>query len=290
MNPECKPNVFIAGMPRSGTTSLYTYLKQHPDIYLSVYKEPHFFGKDLTQNAYSIQDEAVYYSLFDRAAGYSAVGEGSVWYLTSRTAASEIRAFNPSAKIIIMLRNPVDMIYSLHSLYVRTGNEDSTDFGEALDRQQARENGESLPSGCYFPEGLFYTRVAAYYEKIKRFTDTFGMEGVHFVIFDDFAADTARSYREVLDFLGVDTGFRAVFDLKEADVSIRKRVFNEIRHAHPEVRKKLASKTGLRAHKGPRREKLSPELIARLRSLFKEDIEKTGRLIGRNLTHWTPTG
>lgn len=79
MNPECKPNVFIAGMPRSGTTSLYTYLKQHPDIYLSVYKEPHFFGKDLTQNAYSIQDEAVYYSLFDRAAGYSAVGEGSVW-------------------------------------------------------------------------------------------------------------------------------------------------------------------------------------------------------------------
>lgn len=290
MNTGCKPNVFIAGMPRSGTTSLYTYLKQHPDIFLSLYKEPHFFGRDLTQNIYTIREKEVYLSLFEGAAGKEAIGEGSVWYLTSTTAASEIKAFNPSARIIIMLRNPLDMIRSLHALYVRTGNEDLTDFRDALDRQQTREKGESLPPGCYFPEGLYYTGVAAYYDKIKRFTDTFGMEGVHFVIFDDFAADTARSYRGVLDFLGVDPGFRAEFDLKKADGVIRKQVLNEIRHAHPEVRKKLASKTGLRAHKGPRREKLSPELDARLRSLFKEDIEKTSRLIGRDLTHWTPTG
>ncbi len=286
MNPKVKPNFFIAGMPRSGTTSLYTYLKQHPDVFLSVYKEPHFFGKDLTQNAYTVPDEDVYYSLFDGAAGKSAIGEGSVWYLTSRTAASEIRAFNPGARIIIMLRNPLDMIYSLHALYIRTGNEDREDFGAALGLERAREKGESIPSACYFPEGLCYTGVGMYYEKIKRFTDTFGMDGIHFVIFDDFAGDTARSYRETLSFLEVDEGFRAEFDLKKADGVIRKLVFREIRHAHPEVRKKLASKTGLRAHKGPRREKLSPELRARLRAVFKEDIEKTSRLIDHDLTHW----
>ena len=281
-----KPNFYIAGMPRSGTTSLYTYLKQHPDIFLSLYKEPHFFGKDLTQNIYNIQDEDVYYSLFEGAAGKTAIGEGSVWYLTSKTAAAEIKAFNPSAKIIVMLRNPETMIYSLHSLYVRTENEDRADFEEALGLEPARMRGEAIPSGCYFPEGLYYTEVGKYHEKVKRFTDMFGKESVHFVIFDDFAADTARSYRETLTFLGVEPDFRAEFDLKKADEVIRKLVFNEIRHAHPEVKKKLSNKTGLRAHKSPPREKLSPELRSRLRSLFKEDIEKTGDLIGRDLTHW----
>ena len=176
MSTMCQPNFFIAGMPRSGTTSLYTYLKQHPDIFLSLYKEPHFFGKDLTSNVYAIQDKEVYESLFRGTEGKKAIGEGSVWYLTSRTAAAEIKAFNPVAKIIIMLRNPLGMIYSLHSLYVRTGNEDIADFQEALAIQQERLKGEAVPAACYFPEGLLYTEVGKYYEKIKRFVEAFGLE------------------------------------------------------------------------------------------------------------------
>lgn len=286
MDITCKPNFFIAGMPRSGTTSLYTYLKQHPDIFLSLYKEPHFFGKDLTPNVYAIQDEEVYESLFRGAKKKKAVGEGSVWYLTSRTAAAEIKAFNPTAKIIIMLRNPLGMIYSLHGLYVRTGNEDRADFQEALSRQNERMNGMSLPAACYFPEGLFYTEVGKYYEKIKRFVDAFGIEKLHFVIFDDFAADTARSFKETLNFLEVDGNFQAEFDLEKADAIIRPMVLQQLRHAHPEVKKKLSTKTGLKAHKGPSRIPLAPGLKSQLKALFKEDIEKTGALIGRDLHHW----
>lgn len=269
---------------------MYTYLKQHPEIYLALYKEPNFFCKDLTQSDYNIREPELYASLFAFSGDKKCIGEGSVWYLTSGTAASEISAFNPSSKIIVMLRNPVDMIYSLHGLYVRTGNEDIPDFEKALAAQPLRKNGISIPEACYFPEGLFYTEVGTYYDKIKRFTDIFGMARVHFVIFDDFAADTARSYRETLAFLEVADDFQAEFDLKKADGVIRKRVYNEIRHAHPEVKKKLASKTGLRAHKGPPRETLSPEMGSRLRSFFKEDIEKTSRLINQDLTHWTATG
>jgi len=111
-----KADFFIAGMPRSGTTSLYTYLKQHPGIYLSLYKEPHFFSKDLTQSSYNIQDEEIYNTLFAHAGDQQVTGEGSVWYLSSKKAALAIKEYNPQARIIIMLRNPVDMIYSLHSL------------------------------------------------------------------------------------------------------------------------------------------------------------------------------
>ncbi|MCP5101817.1 MAG: sulfotransferase [bacterium] len=278
-----RPNFFIAGMPRSGTTSLYTYLKQHPDVFLSVYKEPHFFGKDLAQNIYAVRDEGIYNGLFAGAAGKAAIGEGSVWYLTSKTAAAEIKAFNPAAKIIIMLRNPVSMIYSLHSLYVRTGNENEVNFGKALALQPERMKGRAIPAGCYFPEGLLYTEVGKYYQKIKRFADEFGMANLHFVIFDDFAGDTALSYRGVLEFLGVDPGFPAEFDLAKASAVIREIVFKEIRHAHPEVRKKLANKTGLRAHKSPARAPLSPGLRVHLQEAFKEDVEKTGRLIGGDL-------
>ncbi len=290
MSVKCKPNFFIAGMPRSGTTSLYTYLKQHPDIFLALYKEPHFFGKDLTPNVYAIQDEAVYYSLFRGADGKKAVGEGSVWYLTSQTAAAEIKAFNPAAKIIIMLRNPLAMIYSLHSLYVRTGNEDTADFREALNRQPERMKGLAIPSGCYFPEGLLYTEVGKYYGKVKRFVDAFEMDKLHFVIFDDFAADVGQSTRETLAFLEVDEGFRAEFDLEKADAIIRPIVLQQIRNAHPEVKNRLSIKMGLKAHKSPSRVPLPPELKARLKALFKEDIEKTGALIGRDLNHWCANG
>lgn len=290
MNLKCqlKPNFFIVGMPRSGTTSLYTYLKQHPDIYLSLYKEPHFFGNDLTRNIYCIQDEEVYYSLFAHAGQKKRLGEGSVWYLTSRTAASEIKEFNPTAKIIIMLRNPVDMIYSLHSLYVRTGNEDVTDFQEALDIQQDRMKGLSIPEACYFPEGLLYTEVAKYYEKIKRFVDVFGLENIHVITFDIFTTNTTQCYKDVLKFLDVEPDFKAEFDLKKAAEAIRPQVLHQVRTSHPEVKKKLSNKTGLRAHVSPPRAPLTTRLRSYLRELFREDIEKTGQLIGRDLTGLLP--
>jgi hypothetical protein len=286
MSEPLKANFFIAGMPRSGTTSMYTYLKQHPEIYLSLYKEPNFFSRDLTQSDYNIQDETVYHSLFAHAGEKPCIGEGSVWYLTSKIAAAEIKTYNPAAKIVIMLRNPVDMIYSLHGLYVRTGNENIEDFRQALAAEAQRMKGDHIPRGCYFPEGLFYTEVARYYDKIRRFADVFGLENIHVVIFDDFAAETARSYRDTLRFLGVNSAFEAEYNLPRAAARIRPLVLDQLRRAHPEVKRKLGSKTGLRAHQSPSRTPLTPARRGRLQDLFREDIDRTGRLIGRDLSGW----
>jgi hypothetical protein len=286
MSEPLKANFFIAGMPRSGTTSMYTYLKQHPEIYLSLYKEPNFFSRDLTQSDYNIQDETVYHSLFAQAGEKPCIGEGSVWYLTSKIAAAEIKTYNPAAKIVIMLRSPLDMIYSLHGLYVRTGNEDIEDFHLALEAEAQRMEGERIPRGCYFPEGLFYTEVARYYDKIRRFVDVFGQENVHVVIFDDFAADAARSYQDTLEFLGVDSAFAAEFDLSRAAARIRPLVLEQLRRAHPEVKSKLSTKMDLRAHQGPSRTPLASALRGRLQDLLREDIDRTGRLIGRDLGQW----
>jgi len=286
MAPIGKPNFFIVGMPRSGTTSMYTYLKQHPDIYLAVYKEPNFFSKDLTQSHYNVQDPVMYDSLFTLAGDKKRIGEGSVWYLTSQIAAVEIKKFNPSAKIIIMLRNPIGMIYSLHGLYVRTKNEDTADFQQALEKQTERMRGLSIPPTCYFPEGLFYTEVAKYHDKIKRYIDIFTRDNIHVILFDDFTRNTAQCYRETLDFLEVEANFQAEFDLEKAAKIIQPMVLKQIRHSHPGIKKKLSTKLGLEAHKSTPREPLPPELRSHLQSLFKPDIEKTSQLIGKDLTHW----
>ena len=112
-----------------------------------------------------------------------------------------------------MLRNPVDMIYSLHGLYVRTKNDEVKDFPTALALQADRMKGLSIPQTCYFPEGLFYTEVARYYEKIKRFAEVFERKNIHVVIFEDFVTHTPQSYKDTLDFLELAPGFPAEFDL-----------------------------------------------------------------------------
>src|SRR5258706_10449866 len=106
------PDFFIVGAPKCGTTAMNDYLGQHPDIYMAP-KELHYFGADL-----KIKDkisESAYLQYFKNAGNKKILGEASVWYLFSGTAAKEIKNFSPDAKILIMLRNPVEVVYSLHS-------------------------------------------------------------------------------------------------------------------------------------------------------------------------------
>ncbi len=114
---------------------MYDYLKQHPEIFMPERKEPNFFGTDLGLSPYFIRDEKEYLSLFSGARNEKRVGEASVLYLFSKLAATEIKECNPAASIIIMLRNPVDMIHSLHSQYVYNGWEDIVEFEAALDSE-----------------------------------------------------------------------------------------------------------------------------------------------------------
>jgi hypothetical protein len=278
-----KPNFFMVGAPRCATTTMYTYLKQHPDIYLSLLKEPIYFGSDLTRQPLAVTDLASYLSLFAAAGDAKVIGEGSVFYLMSTRAAEELKQFSPSAQILIMLRNPVDMMHSLHALYLRTGNDELDDFDAALEAQADRAQGRRLPARCYFPEGLQYTRLARYAEPVERFLRVFGKDRVHVVVFDDLVRDAAGEYRRLLAFLGL-PDHPVELDVDRATELIRPVVLRQMRAAPPEIRDKL--KTGRDAHRGPRSRPVSPELRARLAAELLPDVARLSQLLDRDLTHW----
>ena len=121
-----KPNLFIVGFPRSGTGFLNKHLGLHPDVFMSSPKEPNFFCSDFhnesdkfhgEKRCFPYRTKKDYLLLFSKDTSEKIVGEASTHYIFSKVAAKKICEFNPNAKIIICLRNPVDFLYSLHESY-----------------------------------------------------------------------------------------------------------------------------------------------------------------------------
>ena len=296
-----KPNFFIVGAAKCGTTSMYEYLRQHPDVYMPEFKEPVFFGRDLGIERYwCVQDERDYLSLFEDAAGRKRIGESSVWYICSATAAQEIRDFNPEAKIVIMLRQPVDFLYSLHGLYLWTDNEDLGDFEQAFFAQDDRAQGRRLPEMSYFKQGLQYTRMATFSEQVQRYFDVFGRDRVHVIIHDDLKKDMAGVYRRLLEFLELDPTFRPEFRMFNETRAVQyvpfHRFFNRpgarrrIQKTAPKIsrilRRKFADLLIFLFRPPYRSPKIDPELRVKLTPLFAEEIEKLGAFLDRDLSHW----
>jgi GrpB-like predicted nucleotidyltransferase (UPF0157 family) len=280
-----KPNFFIVGAPRCGTASMYAYLKQHPEIYCSIDKEPHFFGSDLSVMPGTIRETELYLELFAGAGDRPRAGEASVWYLSSERAPFEIRAFSPDAKILILLREPAQMAHSLYSLYVRTGNEELPTFEEALAAEPERRRRHRIPAGAYFPEGLLYAEAARYSAKVQRYFEVFGRENVHCILFDDFVRDTAAAYRKALEHLGVDPGFAAELDPRKAGERVRMLSIRQLRQASPEIRRRMQFQEMKQHSVSP--PALTPETAARLRQALAEDVARLGNLLGRDLSPWT---
>ncbi len=136
-----KPNVFLIGAPKCGTSSLYTYLRGHPQIFMSYFKEPHYFCTDFP-GLRRFPSEAEYLSLFEEATRrHSLIGEASSRYLYSVEAVAGIERFAKDARYIVMLRNPVDLVYSLHGQLVYQYTESERDFETAWRLQDLRLGG-----------------------------------------------------------------------------------------------------------------------------------------------------
>ena len=177
-----KPNLFIVGQPKAGTTALHYFLSEHPDIYMAEVKEPHFFCKDFHEESdryhgsrlfFSLRDEASYLKLFSKVTLEKIIGESSIHYLYSKVAAYEIYKFNPEAKIIIMLRNPAEWLYSLHNQYVNITTENEKNFSKALTLETLRKQGKHLSRRVQCPSWLYYMERIKYYVQVKRFYDFF---------------------------------------------------------------------------------------------------------------------
>ena len=265
---------------------------------MSAIKEPHFFGTDLVSTKH-IRNKQEYLSLFRPKQGEQIVGEASVYYLYSSRAAEEIKKFNASCKIIIMLRDPVDMVYSLHSQAVSSGNETIVDFADALAAEDDRRQGRRIPDIADFPQGLFYRDIARYSRQVKRFLDHFASHQVKIILFDDFASCPGKVFEETLHFLGVrDTDFQVAFERANPNRRLRfvalehilKRrtgLRNVIKQAMPGLYSSLyAAFHRFNAVKAVRAV-MDPCLEARLREDFTEDVKALSQIIDRDLTAWS---
>lgn len=292
-----RPDFFIVGAPKSGTTSMWAYLRAHPQIYMPRTKEPHRFGSDLEFTDRITDDE--YIALFSGATPEQRIGEASVWYLYSERAALEIREFSPEARIIIMLRNPVDMIHSLHHEVAYQGTETIQDFEAALEAESDGPRSGMMPFVVRPPKVVSYRSIGSYSSQVGRYLALFGARRVHVIIFEEFAGGTATVCEETLRFLEVDPTVVLDLPLLNRSKGARSKTIHRLLHEPPPrvrrvVRRLLpqrvrfevgaAIKNANRRHdpRAPMSRQLRSELIAH----FAPDIERLEDLIGRDLSAW----
>ena len=305
-----KPNFFIVGAPKCGTTSLHEYLQRHPDVFMPYFKEPHFFGADLEGSRFRQfrNKPARYLKIFRDVRGEKRVGESSPWYLASERAAAEIHAYDPQAKIIIMLRNPIDMMYSMWSQFRYSGNEQIETFEGALAAEADRRNGARIRRAAHCVTGLQYRKMTRFCEQLPRYFKRFGQENVFVIIFDDFRADTAAVYGAVLEYLGVNSSFRTTFDIRNPNKEVRLAWLQELivdsgfslmllkdrltylattHSLVPYAYRTRAVEGVIAAYtKYERRSPLTLELRQRLGRELQPEIDALSALIDRDLSHW----
>ncbi len=200
------PDFFIVGAPRCGTTWLYENLKDHPRIFMPELKEPHFRGfcGDLGfENC--VERIETYLDLFKPAEADAVVGEASVFYLASEQAAARIHEFSSEARIIAILRNPIEMAYSNHRKNISLGVENEFDFQKALDLEPART--KDIEAGALSGgdvHKLRYLHNARFAEQVNRYLEQFTAEKVLVLLFDDIVDAPVDLYARVCRFLGIE--------------------------------------------------------------------------------------
>jgi len=191
------PNFFIVGAAKSGTSSLCRYLDQHPRIYRPDPKEPNFFTEYPPEHP-RVPDFSDYLAIYANARPDQLTYDGSVGYLCSPSAASAIRKMRPDARIVMILRNPVDRAYSLY-WHHRRDFQEPLSFEEALDAENERISQD-------WPFGYHYVQSGFYHDQVDRYLREFGAERVRIKLFEDFVRDPQEMCTELFRFLEIEEG------------------------------------------------------------------------------------
>jgi len=296
------PNFFIIGAPKCGTTALCEYLRNNRKIFMSVPKEPHYFAEDFSEYRY-VTSEKEYLKYFqDVTSEHIAVGEASVWYLYSTLAVSNIISFNSSAKIIALIRNPIEYLHSVHWQLFYNFDEEEKNFEKAWYLQKERSTGKKIPSTCRETKMLQYADVGKLGDQIEKVLGIVPDKQVKVILYDDFSSNTQEVYIDVLKFLEIPNDGRDIFQKVNVSKSHRFPVIGKFTEKPPNslryITRWYKRTFGIRSRLGYidiirnwnknklARKPLRPEFRRSLEDYFYEDITKISKLLNRDLSKW----
>jgi hypothetical protein len=298
------PNFLLIGAAKAGTSSMYSYLALHPEIYMSKNKEPQFFAyegwqpdycgpgdADAAANRLSVTNLKDYQDLFREVNQEKAIGEASTHYLYTPEASKRIKHYIPDAKLIAILRNPVDRAYSAYLHLRRDGREPLSNFIQALNQEEERKRKHWSPIWRYKEFGFYSVQL-------QRYFDLFDSKQIKIYLYEDWKSQPINVIQDIFRFLEVDDSFVPDMSVRYNTTSrIPKNNFlhkmitkqNTIRDivrtiVPPTIRKPIAEKVYQKNIE--RVNALTPEVRKQLIPTFREDILRLQDLIQRDLSAW----
>jgi len=282
------PNFLIIGAQKSGTTSLYEYLRQHPQVFMSPVKEPHFFTYEgePPPSPDMVTDWFTYQQLFSAAKEHHiAIGEASPSYLHAEHVPERIAHYLPEVRLIAILRHPAERAFSNWVHNVRNGREHLS-FCEALAAEDDR-----IRQGYSY--AFWYKYKGFYYRHLSRYMTLFPRERICVYLFDDLRQQPLALLRDVFTFLGVDPDFQprlARHNVSGIPKGVVGKVFSRLRKSRAlrEVVKKSVPES-IRAQIRSRilvRPQMAEDVRQSLIALYREDILRLQDFLNRDLSHW----
>ncbi len=285
-----KVDFFIVGAPKAGTTSLYHYLNEHPKIQMSSIKEPNFFSQS------SLKRDKLYYrsSIIDTIEKYHALykatdvnlrGDASVSYLFYKDVPQKINSYNHNAKIIIMLRDPVERAFSHYLMDYRLGL--VSESFEAIVTKKLEHRDFNL----FYQQ---YIEVSKYSNQVKRYLEVFGKENIFFIDYDDFKKNTAKTVKEVYMFLELDNDFRPSFNKKYNTYSAPRNAFIRFAYSLIFFRKMVVNILPKKFKNiiknilfiSDRKPKISQNTRGFLQKKFEPDLRELSNLLSTDFLKW----
>jgi hypothetical protein len=306
MNQTRLPDFVVIGAGKSGTTSLNEYLKEHPNIFMSTRKEPNFFAYELAKEEdFDLESSKEFYKdsvlkledylqLFEGSKEDQLLGEVSNTYLNSEMACARIKHYVPNTKLIAILRNPADRLFSRYSHYTREGllPEDGG-LDRVFDKSTSWWKRPDM-----ITEGL-------YYGQLKRYYDNFPKENIRVYLYENFIGDTAAVVEDIFKFLEIDATVKVATDIvynksgtvknKAVDnlVGQNSAIIVALKKVAPGLHRWMKDNVLINRwlynlrNKNLQKADFSPKLRKDIvDKIYAEDIKKLSGLIGQDLSHW----